>query len=165
MGLAALGPLPIGIKGLAQMALCPCIHQEIARPSVIAQEHGAQPGDISDATNIDHSTQHFRVRKQGLMKGGYQWRALACRCNVPATEIGDHRDAGRLGDAGGRIQLDRVSEPRLVPQGLAMHAECNDIPAGEFEMDQALQYCAADRISQTIGYQRATMQFIVAALL
>ena len=106
MGLTALGPLPIGIEGLAQMALCPGIHQEIARPSVIAQEHGAQPGDIGDATNIDHSTQRFGVRKKGLMKGGHQWRALACRCNVSATEIGDDRDAGRFCDAGGRIQLD-----------------------------------------------------------
>jgi len=40
------------------------------------------------------------------MKGGHQWRALACRCNVSATEIGDDRDAGRFCDAGGRIQLD-----------------------------------------------------------
>ena len=46
-----------------------------------------------------------------------------------------------------------------------MHAECNDIPAREFQMDQALKDCTADRISKTIGHQRAAMQFIIAALL
>ncbi|MNC40288.1 hypothetical protein D3C75_889830 [compost metagenome] len=57
------------------------------------------------------------------MEGRYQWRALAAGSHIATAEVGDHADAGQLGEQCGVTDLHSKAAGRFMANGLAVAAD------------------------------------------
>src|SRR5690606_32300692 len=90
-----------------------------------------QMRDVGDAAEVQHDAIDLRIAEQFSMQRGNEWRALAAGGHVLATEISDDGNARQFRD---RIRIANLHRERmargalwrLVPDSLAMTADCGD---------------------------------------
>ena len=114
------------------MLQAPRVEQHIARPAVKTQNISlicsTEYRQIGHAPQVQNGNFRPTAAKHCIVKGWYQWRALAAGCHISAAEIGNHIDAAQLGQQRRVVQLQRVAGAieglRLVPNCLAMRTDC-----------------------------------------
>ena len=96
---AARCPFAVAIKRFSLVLGDPGVHQGIARACIPACDITARryQADVGDAANVHHCSGDSLADQSSAMKGRHQWRALATCGHVPASEIADHRNAGKFG--------------------------------------------------------------------
>ena len=139
------GKRAIPVKGCAQVFAGPQVHQAIARPGVEAADTGHRRRSsviLRDAADVHHHAR-FAGRAEGRgMEGRHQRRRLTAGRHVAAPEVGDHVDAGALGDAVGIADLQREGQWRArgrcstVCPWLPMARTCAAAHAGDLQQLQ-----------------------------
>ena len=85
------------------------------------------------------------------MKGRHQRRALPAGRDVPASEIGDNRDARTLDDARRIVELDAEPAIRSMAQCLAVNAYGADLPGGERGSVEGARDCIGVQFGEDVG--------------
>ena len=94
---------------------------------VFGRASGRNHRDVGDAADVERDAAAPRVAEEQVIDVGDQRRALAAGGDVARAEIGDHRDAGALGEHGGFADLQSVGAAFVI-DGLAVAADQLDGP-------------------------------------
>jgi hypothetical protein len=142
----------------------PGIHQHIARPGVKADDGQGriQPGEITDAAQVQHHPRFVRVAKPGLMRCRHQRRALAARRQIATTKIAHHINAGQFRQQGQIGQLHSVASLRRVAHGLAMTPHRHHLRRADASLRQGQLAHFSVQARQLLSQAGGAIQFIIA---
>ena len=147
-------------------ALAPVVEQGVAWAAIKPQNIMVcmQHAEVGNAADVQHAHCVRRLPKDALVKHWDQGRALPARCDVAATEIGHHIDAGQLSQQRWVVELPRVARAikraGLVTHGLSMGANGAHIVDGCARVGQQGLHSLRIHAHQAVGGQSGTVQFV-----
>ena len=140
-------PGAVLVKTGASMPVNPAIHERVAGPGIEAGHWlpvRGQNGDVGDAADVEDYPAFARGPEPPVVKGRER-SALAAGRDVGAAKISNRGYAGSGRDDVGIADLQgvRPEPPWLVPDRLAMAADCVDCGGGDAALPQEPQHDVA----------------------